>query len=163
MKEMHQFLIQEAGPLELKILKFSMWHSENNNINLDILVERADLAVTGLEECNKINKLALLWLKNNNLSGRTNLCVRVPGLDRELFSLEDFRRFIGEKVNVELKELIHNRKRLKGFIKSVEYDVITLETDSERFEIQWDLVEKSSIIPDWDKIMKEARKKTTGI
>lgn len=160
MKEMHDFLVQESALIDLKILKYSMWHSENNNINLDILVEKADLSPTNLDDCTKVNKLALLWLKNNNLANRTNLCVRAPGLDRELFSIEDFIRFIGEKVQVELKELTNNRKRLKGFIKSVECDLITLETDSEKFEIQWDLIEKASIVPDWDKIMKEARKKT---
>jgi len=92
--------------------------------------------------------------QNNNLLNKTNLSVRVPGIDRELFSPQDFARFVGEKVQIELKELTKDRKRIKGFIKSVECDLITLESDSNDFQIQWDLIEKASIIPDWDKIMK---------
>ncbi len=154
MKELRTFLENESKDIGLKILKFSIWHSESNNTNLDILIEKEDNSPTDLSDCSKINKLALLWLKNNNLLNRTNLSVRVPGIDRELFSPQDFARFVGEKVQIELKELTKDRKRIKGFIKSVECDLITLESDSNDFQIQWDLIEKASIIPDWDKIMK---------
>lgn len=157
LKEMQQFIETEAMPLGLKILKFSIWHTENNNINLDILIEKTDLSVTDLTDCTKINKLALLWLKNANLSNRTNLSVRVPGIDRELFSVDDFARFKGEQVHVILKEAIQERKNFKGFIKSAECDVITLESNSDIFELSWDLIEKASIIPNWDKIMKRAK------
>ena len=154
MKELRTFLENESKDIGLKILKFSIWHSESNNTNLDILIEKEDNSPTDLNDCSKINKLALLWLKNNNLLNKTNLSVRVPGIDRELFSPQDFARFVGEKVQIELKELTKDRKRIKGFIKSVECDLITLESDSNDFQIQWDLIEKASIIPDWDKIMK---------
>ncbi len=157
--QMHEFLAKECDGLNLKILKFSTWHTENNNVNVDIIVEKADLQPTDLSDCSKINKLALLWLKNANMNRRTNLSVRVPGIDRELFNPQDFERFAGQQVQIELKELINNRKRYKGFIKFVKYDLITLESNSEIIELDWNLIEKASIVPDWDKIMKKVKVK----
>lgn len=158
--EMENFLKEEAAGLNLKILKFSTWHTENNTINLDILVEKADLQPTDLADCSKINKLALMWLKNANMLKKTNLCVAVPGIDRELFSLDDYQRFVGKQIRMELKEPItENRKRIKGFIKFVKCDLITIESNSDTFEIKWDLIEKASIVPDWDNIMKKAKVK----
>jgi len=157
--QLHEFLAQESALLNLKILKFSTWHTENNNINLDILIEKADLQPTDLGDCVKVNKLALLWLKNANMSSKTNLSVRVPGIDRELFSPHDFARFIGEQVQIELKDAIDNRKRFKGFIKSVKCDLIAIESNCQALEFDWNLIEKASIVPDWDKIMKKVKVK----
>lgn len=158
--QMQEFLEKEASNMNLKILKFKTWHTPNNNINLDILIEKADGSITGLDECKKISKLSSLWLKNANMSNKTNLSVGVPGIDRELFSINDFEKFLNEQVKIELKEnLSDNRKRLKGFIKSVKYDLITLESESEQIEIKFDMIEKANIIPDWEKIMKKAKVK----
>jgi len=157
--QMQDFLEKESDNINLKILKFKTWHTQNNTVNLDIIIENKDNSITGLQECGKINKLARLWLKNANMLTKTNLSVGVPGIDRELFSIEDFQRFTNEKVKIELKELTEGKKRIKGFIKSVKYDVITLESDSETIEIKSDLIERANIIPDWDKIMKRAKEK----
>lgn len=157
--QLHEFLAQESALINLKILKFSTWHTENNNINLDILIEKADLQPTDLSDCSKVNKLALLWLKNANMSSKTNLSVRVPGIDRELFTPDDFARFIGQQVQIELKDAIDNRKRFKGFIKSVKCDLIAIESSCQILEFDWHLIEKATIVPDWDKIMKKVKVK----
>lgn len=156
-KQMQNFLDEEAKNIGLNILKFATWHTENNNVNLEIVIENIDYSITGLEECSQINKLALLWLKNENLLSKTNVSVSVPGIDRQLFSIKDFERFQGEKVKIELNQLVNKRKRIKGFIKSVKCDVITLETDEGNLEIAANLIEKANIVPDWEKIMKRTR------
>lgn len=155
--EMEEFIKAEAINLNLKILKFSVWNTKNNNFNLDILVEKADLTPTSLEDCNKINSLARLWLKNMNLLQKTNLSVALPGIDRQLFSIEDFVRFQEEKIQIELKEPVDNQKRFKGFIKSVECDLITIESDSNVLKFEFNLIDKANIIPNWNKIMKKVK------
>jgi ribosome maturation factor RimP len=118
-----------------------------------------DYSITSLNECQKVTKLALLWLKNANMLSKTNLSIRVPGLDRELFSIEDFARYKGSKVRIELKNDFSedSQKNFKGFIKNVECDLITLESEKQEIKLQFSAINKASIIPDWEAIMKKAR------
>ncbi len=52
--------------------------------------------------------------------------VSSPGLERELYSVEDFRRFTGQKVKVKLASAVNGQKVFIGQIDSVDGDEIVL-------------------------------------
>ena len=53
--------------------------------------------------------------------------VSSPGLERGLYSIEDFRRFAGKLVKLKTNTEIEGSKTIVGHIKSIEDDDVTLE------------------------------------
>lgn len=82
--------------------------------------------------------------------------VSSPGLERGLFSLDDFRRFAGKKVKVKLSETVGGRKAYVSRIKGVEGDDVIL-TDRQFGEIRFPfgLVEKANLRVDLEEEFKK--------
>lgn len=53
--------------------------------------------------------------------------VSSPGLERELYSIDDFRKFVGEKVKVKLRTPLDGQKVLIGPIAAVEGNDVILK------------------------------------
>jgi len=74
-----------------------------------------------------------------------------PGVERKLRHEADFRRYLGEKARVALREAVNGQKRFEGRIADVGEDgAITLatgETTSIRFRM--DEIEKANLKFDW--------------
>lgn len=156
-EDLRAFLVTECRNIGLIVQKFLVIRSSNNRFNLDVIIEKINYEVTGFKECGIVNKIISLWLKNENMTSQVNITVRVPGIDRELFSLQDCERFCGSCVSIELKTPIDDTKKIKGFIKSLECDLITLESGNKMLFVQWDNIKKAKLIPDWAEVMKRVR------
>lgn len=76
-----------------------------------------------------------------------NLEVSSPGLDRPLFTLDHYRRFIGSDVNIVLKMAMQNRRKWKGTIQSVEGETVTLNVDGVEEAFALSNIAKANLIP----------------
>lgn len=85
------------------------------------------------------------------LSGRYTLEVSSPGLDRPLFQLDDYRRFIGRSVKLRLRiPREGDRRNYTAELVSVEDQQITLAMESgERIAINFDEIEKANLVPEF--------------
>ena len=80
------------------------------------------------------------------IADKYNLEVSSPGLDRPLFSLEQYRRFIGEDVAIHLRVPVLDRRKWSGKLESVEGDVITLIVDNAPQMFAFGNIQKGNII-----------------
>jgi len=80
------------------------------------------------------------------ISGEYTLEVSSPGLDRLLFSLEQFRAYAGSKVKLRLAENLGGRRNFLGIIKAVTDDGIVLVTGEEELVVPYGLVEKANVV-----------------
>ena len=88
------------------------------------------------------------------IRGRYNLEVSSPGLDRPLFTLEHYARFLGEKVKLRLRQAVEGRRKLAGRIDRVEGEVIHIMDDAgQTYELKVDEIEKANLVPDYDAII----------
>ncbi|MBC9131434.1 ribosome maturation factor RimP [Frischella sp. Ac48] len=77
-----------------------------------------------------------------------NLEVSSPGMDRPLFTIEHYRRFIGEEISVSLRIAVANRRNWKGTIKSVaDNEMITLTIDGKDEVFALSNIQKANIVP----------------
>lgn len=76
-----------------------------------------------------------------------NLEVSSPGLDRPMFSAEDYTRFLGKEVNLVLCIAVQNRRKWQGIIKSVEGKMITLTADGKDEVFALSNIQKANLIP----------------
>ena len=72
-----------------------------------------------------------------------------PGIDRPLFTPDQFARFQGETAKVGLKLPQDGRRRLQGRIAQVDGDMITFDVDGQPVVVAFGNIEKARLVPDW--------------
>ena len=101
----------------------------------------------GLEDCTIVsNHLSRLFeIEQFNYD---RLEVSSPGLDRPLKKLEDFQRFVGEKITVQLRLAYEGQRKFRGTLVGVRQELVDVEIDDGRV-ITFELHEmkKANLIP----------------
>ncbi|MDR0581104.1 MAG: ribosome maturation factor RimP [Holosporaceae bacterium] len=88
---------------------------------VEIDVDRFDNRPVTVEDCTKANHLISVILDVEDfISGSYNLNVSSPGESRPLKKIEDFERFCGKDVGVELFAEISGRRKFFGQLLRVE-------------------------------------------
>ena len=83
---------------------------------------------------------------NDPIPGSYNLEISSPGLDRPLFTLEQFERFKGHIAQVKLSAKLDGRRNFTGKIGAVERDRVVLDDRDESYTIPADLIEKAHLV-----------------
>jgi len=99
-----------------------------------------------LDDCSFVSKLTDDIIKvNGYYSDDYNLEVSSPGINRQLFSLDDFRLYKNSMVKIKLKKPINNRKNILGIIKVIKNENIILDVDQEEIKIDFKNIKKANI------------------
>lgn len=77
--------------------------------------------------------------------------VSSPGIDRPLVKKEDFERFAGSLVKIELKTPYEGHLRFQGFLQGIEGEMVKIELDTEKkvAELTLSDIKKAKLIPDY--------------
>lgn len=106
-------------------------------------------AVT-IEDCEAVSREVSAQLDvEDPISGNYTLEVSSPGIDRPLFTPEQFARFVGESAKVTLKLPQDGRRRLQGTIAEVVGDTVTFVVDGAGFVVSFENIDKARLVPDW--------------
>ncbi|MGB8656544.1 MAG: ribosome maturation factor RimP [Candidatus Zixiibacteriota bacterium] len=125
MREKIKPVVEEAG-LELVDLDYFEGGPAST---LRIYVDRTGGVTIG--ECADLSrKVSDVLDIGDFIPHRYMLEVSSPGLDRPLTKAADFRRRIGERVKVFLKEKVNGRTEMAGRIQSCEDECVVLAADS---------------------------------
>ena len=107
----------------------------------------SDSGVT-VNDCEKISRqVSALLDVEEPVSGEYTLEVSSPGLDRPLYTLDQYRRFIGEKLDVRLRHSYEGKRRFKGQLVGVEDSDIVLLVDDQEYLFPVEGVEKANLVP----------------
>jgi len=80
------------------------------------------------------------------ISGEYTLEVSSPGLDRTLFSLDQFNEYLGWHVTLRLTENFDGRRKFTGQLKAIVDDEVLIIIGDEEYTIPYELVEKASLV-----------------
>jgi ribosome maturation factor RimP len=104
-----------------------------------------------LEDCEKVSRqVSSVMDVEDPIDGEYTLEVSSPGMDRPLYTLEQYARYIGEQVNVRLRMARDGRRKFKGTILAVEGDEVRLGVDDKEYVLHLDAIDKANIIPRFD-------------
>ena len=106
-----------------------------------------------LGDCEKVSRQVSGILDvEDPLKGQYSLEVSSPGMERPLFTSEQFARFIDARVRIKLQLKHEGRKRITGLIKAVKDDVVLIHDSDDDVELEIDIndMERAQLIPDWD-------------
>tara|TARA_Y100000768_G_scaffold126009_1_gene93420 strand:+ start:129 stop:584 length:456 start_codon:yes stop_codon:yes gene_type:complete len=117
---------------------------KNTTKNINIIIE-SDSGVS-VEDCAKTSKIASNIIAMNKLMDNDyNIEVSSPGINRPLFNMNDFIKYQGQKIFIELKRNVNNKKRLNGIYK-IKDNIISISHKKEIIEIPYDCVKKANLI-----------------
>jgi ribosome maturation factor RimP len=86
------------------------------------------------------------------ISGNYTLEVSSPGMDRPLYKLDHYRRFIGSQVELRLRMPLDGQRKWRGLLAGVEGDEVVLRVDGENeYLLPIDSIDKAHIIPQFEK------------
>ena len=127
-------------------------HSSNpKNPVLVIYIDRPEgIAV---DDCENVSReVAALLDVEDPIPGHYNLEVSSPGLDRPVFTLEQFERFRGQQVRVSLYAPLDGRRKFKGKILGTTGAAVRLDQDGTEVELDMGNIAKARLVPDYDSL-----------
>ncbi|KPD26922.1 MULTISPECIES: ribosome maturation factor RimP [Pseudomonas aeruginosa group] len=84
------------------------------------------------------------------ISGEYTLEVSSPGMDRPLFTLEQFAKHAGEQVKIRLRSPYEGRRNYQGILRGVEEQEVVVLVDDHEYLLPIDSIDKANIIPRFD-------------
>jgi len=160
-RELTNLLAPAAAALGLELAGVERVQSRGGGM-VRAYLDAPGRAVT-LDDCEAASRefSALLDL-NDPIAGRYTLEVSSPGVERPLFTPEQFARFVGQEARVELHVAHEGRRRLQGRILAVQGDRIELEQDGVPVSIAHGNVVRAHLKVDFGGLLGEAKRKAAG-
>lgn len=105
----------------------------------------------GLEDCEAVShQVSGILDVEDPIRGQFNLEVSSPGLDRPLFELSHYERFVGAKAKLKLNRALAGQRNYIGLIKEVHDTNIYIETeDGHQVELAFMDIQKANLVPEF--------------
>jgi ribosome maturation factor RimP len=119
---------------------------------IDVPLDEQPERIVNIDDCERVSREVSAQLDvEDPISGNYTLEVSSPGVDRPLFTLEQFGRHLGESAKVVLKLPQNNRRRLQGAIVRIDADAgqVVFDVDGAELVVAFDNIDKARILPDW--------------
>jgi len=126
--------------------------SGSATLRLYIDVQEAERATrhVNIDDCESVSREVSAQLDvEDPITGNYTLEVSSPGVDRPLFSLAHYARFLGESAKVVMKLPQDGRRRLQGVISRIEGGDIVFTVDGAELKVTFDNIDKGRLVPDW--------------
>ncbi len=103
-----------------------------------------------IEDCSAVSRqISALIDVEDPISGKFNLEVSSPGLDRPLRRLQDFQRFTGSLVKLKTVMPMNGQRNFKGRLLEASEQSVVIETDDEEISLPMSAIDKARIEPEY--------------
>ena len=121
----------------------------------------------GIEDCERVSKQVSRILDvEDPFRDQYVLEVSTPGLDRQLFTLEQYGRYAGSTIALKLRLPFEGQRNFTGVLRGVEGDEVVLVVGEEEIFFPIESIEKANVVPQFDepdnKAGKPKREKPQG-
>lgn len=102
-----------------------------------------------LDDCSRVSyQVSAMLDVEDSMRGHYVLEVSSPGVDRPLFEIAHYQKYIGNRVKVRVCAPVHNRRKFDGVLLRVNGDEIHLLVGAEEIVLPFSDIEKANIIAD---------------
>lgn len=119
---------------------------------LQIMIESLDGTEITVDDCATVSRTVSVLLDvDDPIHESYTLEVSSPGMDRPLVKKDDFKRFAGSMVKIELYEPYEGRLRFQGLLQGIDAEIVKIELDPEKKVAEFGLsdIKKAKLIPDY--------------
>jgi len=124
------------------------WKHEQSGWVLRVLLDNPATGGVGHADCERVSReLSVLLDVHDFIHRAYSLEVSSPGLDRPLRTLEHFRRFLGSRARVRLKQGLDGRRNFTGTLVAVDggAGTVTLEVDGRELALPLADLDKANL------------------
>jgi ribosome maturation factor RimP len=101
-----------------------------------------------VEDCERVSRQSGAVLDvEDAISGEYVLEVSSPGMDRPLYELAQYERYIGEDVSLRLRFAYDGRRNFKGRLVGVDGDEIVLVVADTEYLFPVEGIDKANVVP----------------
>ncbi len=149
MASKEQQLIDLLKPV-VEALGFEFWGLEyiaqGNNSVLRVFIDSEN--GIHVDDCALVSRqISGVMDVEDPITSEYNLEVSSPGVDRPLFTLEHFNRYVGEFVDVKLRYAFEGRRKFKGKLVGIEDgEDIVVHVDNHEYLLPIDAIDKANLI-----------------
>lgn len=133
----------------IKAMGYQLWGIEylgqGKHSVLRVYLDKA--GGVNIEDCAQASRqISSLLDVEDPIKSEYTLEVSSPGLDRMLFSLEQFQEYAGYHAKLRLTESFEGQRNFTGQIKAVENNEVILIIGDEELTLPYELIEKANVI-----------------
>lgn len=137
----------------IEALGLELWGIEQlqqgRSVTLRIFIDC--LSGVTVDDCARVSRQVSAILDvEDPIHGEYTLEVSSPGIDRPLFTLQQFERFLGAEVNIRLRVPVDGRRRFRGVIEKVLADKVVLQVEGNAYEMFHADIERAGLAPPAD-------------
>jgi ribosome maturation factor RimP len=142
-------LIAELITPTVEALGLILWgieHGSQGKYSLLRIYIDSEEGIT-IDDCERVSRQVSAILDvEDPISGEYTLEVSSPGMDRPLFTEQQFAAYLGEVVSVRTRGPIKGRRKFKGTIVEVSDGTVVLEIDGEQHQLPHAEIEKAALV-----------------
>lgn len=132
-------------------LGYQLWGHEyrpyGESALLRIFIEKDD--GISVEDCATVSRQLGAALDVENLIPVAYILeVSSPGMDRVLFTPDQYQPYLGNRVKIRTRTPIEERRNFNGLIKQVNEHEVTVEIDKQDFEIPFEMIDRARLVLD---------------
>ena len=149
MNEIEENIMNKLNDLltnDLEAINVSIFGNSASK-NIQIMIE-SDMGVS-IDNCAEVSKLARnIITMEKFIEDDYNIEVSSPGIERPLFNVAHYKRFLGYDVRIKMFRSIEGRRNFTGVIGSISDKMNTVEliTELGSISLDLDLIEKANLV-----------------
>ena len=130
--------IDNTRVLNVNINKFS------KGTKIQVMIDNKN-GIT-VDECVRVSRITEDIIKlDDGFKNEYTLEVTSPGINRPLFSEDDYKDNIGSKVKVSLKKMQNNTKNIFGIIIEVVGESVVIKSRNKSYKIEFENIKKANL------------------
>ena len=107
-----------------------------------------DNDLVGIEDCERVSRHASSILDvEDAINGEYVLEVSSPGMDRPLYEIGQYEKYVGEDISLRLRFPYEGRRNFKGRLTGVDGDEIILVVTDHEYLFPVEGIEKANVVP----------------
>jgi len=130
--------IDNTRVLNVNINKFS------KGTKIQVMIDNKN-GIT-VDECVRVSRITEDIIKlDDGFKNEYTLEVTSPGINRPLFSEDDYKDNIGSKVKISLKKMQNNTKNIFGIIMEVVGESVVIKSRNKSYKIEFENIKKANL------------------
>jgi len=153
-KHLIELLEPVINSLECELWGLEYHSSGRGHGTLRIYIDRPE--GIGLSDCEKVSRQVSAVLDvEDPIQSEFTLEVSTPGMDRPLYTIEQFTAYANEQVKIKLKIPFEDRRHITGLLLGAEKDEIKVLADGHEYLLPIESIDKANVVPDFAKSSKK--------
>ena len=135
-------------------LGYEFWgleYIQGRGATLRIYIDRDSDEGVSVDDCALVShQVSGVLDVEDPIPGEYNLEVSSPGMERPLFTIEQWGRYIGEDIQIRLLAPVAGKRRLTATLIAVEGDDVLLDVKGEALRVPFAQVDRANLVAKFD-------------